>query len=164
MAWGTSGGRVPISKAGTRPEATFSGKSISSSFPPLPDEDTPSHAPNSAYAQPPISGACAPGPSRGWSQSEGLVSLSFLSLPYLPRVSTAACRSRELRGRRVPTWAVSHAVSAQGLPPSPRRRPAPSRLRPRPLRRPGLPQPPHPLLPFPARPGGRDLVLQGSFR
>ena len=78
-------------QGGTRPEASISGKSISSSFPPLPDRDTQPHAPHSAHLpSPPISGACARGPGGGWPQGEGLASPSLASFPHLRRGATAA--------------------------------------------------------------------------
>lgn len=110
-------------------------------------------------AQPPVSGACALGPGWGWPQGKGLVSRPGRPSLTSARTLQPPAQSQERRGRRAPTWAVSHAV------------PAPESLRVPDAGRPSPPQaldataaPPAPA-PAPPRPaGGRDLVLLGSFR
>lgn len=115
---------MPISKAGTRPEASFSGKSISFSFPRL-QTRVRSHTPRTLPICPaPHFRSPCPANPPGWPQGEGPD-----SRPSRPSLTSAGAlqppaRSREPRGRRAPTWAVSHAVSAQESPPGPRRRPA----------------------------------------
>lgn len=142
-------GRVPISEAGTRPEAKFSRQEP---FLPLlsplpgPGARAPHPIPATCPARcPPLSGARAPGASGGCSQGEGLD--SGASRPSLP-LRRGATAARPEPGTGHPPGSVSHAVRAP--PPSPRvpRRPAV------PSAGPGRP----------ARPGGRDLVLLGSFR
>lgn len=109
-------------------------------------------------AQPPISGACAPGPGWGWSQGEGLVSSSSC-----PSALTSAGSLQPPPGAR--------CCEEEGHPPgqchmlsrpkSPLRVPGAGRPSPA-LALAALAAPPAPAPPRPA--GGRDLALLGSFR
>ena len=116
-ARGTPRGRVPICKAGTRPEANFSRQEP---FAQLPSSSRPRysvlHPGLCLSAQPPLSGACVPAPSRGRSQGEGLDSGPSRHSLTSAGARQPPARRREPRGRRAPTWEVSHAVLAQESP------------------------------------------------
>ncbi|XP_076422201.1 uncharacterized protein LOC121828212 [Peromyscus maniculatus bairdii] len=154
---GSSRGRVPISKTQPWLGSQLFQEAIPSGSLPLPHQVlSPSHSEPGPLAQPPISGACAPGPGR--DRSPGRPSSRFFPAPAsLPPGATAPWSpGTEARGGHPP--GRSHMLPRTGP-----RVPSRSGRPPRSPARPGRPGAPPAARPC-RRTGGRDRLLLRKFQ